>query len=617
MPIQSGINPTNTANQQPTGPVDKKTASAQAVGDASGSSPQTNVAIKNAVTDLSKVLSDIIGAQNINTDDLSPEIQKLVQQLLQDAFSIDKTLAQGLGDALQARRYAFDQLASLGKMLSQLGELMENGDYTGLPDNIKVLLNNFRSLLTQENQYPSMVDMSKTAFNLLNNKDDSELPETLQTLVKTQPADTAGAENTSNTGDKRAGVNDNVRLLKNILDTFFKSDAAAGGKGTGGKPSVDSPVQQAVSAKVINTGTAEDSGEKLQSARAKMGNDAGLAGTEKNTVPQYPSGGGRASTQPAAERPTVIQNGRVIAEDTAETAAAGQKISNAVDSAVSSAASEPPDMKNMLQQPFSVATKAAATQMTQGSNIPIQQEISVPDFMNNTAQSMSALRDLGQLLLQNKQLSSADTALLKDFVNGNQQILSPKDAEQLQKVMQVVEGNIPGVVSQAAARNNVPNLPKLWAFVQLSDISTINDADASSLKRAGENVSDFAKVMGQSFPTDSTSSAAQKSLDFILPIFLDERKSYPAYINVYNEGHRNSETGEEQYETWFRVCCLTENAGAVEIVLRLYNKQQLNVRLSFSSEDTAVSFENYLPELRSYLHESKLNLTELKIGTIE
>lgn len=604
MPIQPGINPANAASQQPTGPIDKRNVSAQTA-DVSGALPQTDVTIKNAVGDLAGILSEITSTQNGNIEDMSPEIQKLVQQILQESFSVDKTLAQSLGDTLQARRYAFDQLASLGKMLSQLGELAENGSYTGLPDNVKTLLNNFRSVLTQNNQYPSTVDLLKTAFNLLNDKAVADLPEPLQKLanIYLPNNDASATAKVGTTNGMQGNQNNNIQVLKNILNTFFTDDTARAydNKNVIGRQATPTSTEPSSQTTVLTPPlTAENKGGE-QNVSLKPNTNAGA-----DTAAQQGATG-------AQEKSVAVAAKGSVPESTAPTAniVAAQK--KAVGNEAILPANAAKTAQNIVQQgqPSGVGT-GTGEPMASSSMLAAQ----LPDFINNTAKSVGSLRDLGQLLLQNVELSAQDKLLLRNFVNDSQQLLSPKDAAQLQKVMQVVENNIPGIVLQAAAKHNMPNLAKLWAFVQLSDISTIDDK-AASLKQAGDNVSSFTKMMNNSFPTDSSAVLSQKSLDFILPVFLDEQKSYPAYVNIYNEGHHNQETGEEQYETWFRVCCLTENVGAVEIVLRLYNKQQLNVRLSFSSKDTAVSFEDYLPKLRSYLHSTKLNLTELKIGTID
>ncbi|WP_196591025.1 hypothetical protein [Pectinatus frisingensis] len=598
MPLQTGINPTNATNSQPTVPI-KSTSSDPIVSDPSDSRPQTNLSIKNAVSDLSGILSEIANMQDSSINSLSPELQQLVQDILQNSFSLDKTLAQSLGDTLQIRRYTFDQLATLGKFLTQLGDLMENGDFTELPTDIKTILTSFRSLTAQTGDMPTTVDLVKTAFKLLNGQDFSELPDTLKQLLKSN--DSSVEINTP--------INQPLQSLKNALTALFKDDAlitftkptatteqSADNTETAARQSIDSsspsditpaikdsrPIVSAHSSDNIATNTATD---KSTSATSIIENTTSI------------------SKENVSAPPSVIETNSSVLKENNATIPTGEILKQAA------------AIKANINT--SIIADATTSQVLDTPAVVNSQMPLLPDLFNNTPQSINALRELGQLALQNNELTSTDITLIKNFINGTQTTLPDNQAAQLQKVLQVITTNMPGLITQATDKQGLPNLAKLWAFIQLSDISTINETGAESLKQSGKDINDFSKIMNNSFSTGSATALTQKSLDFIIPIFFDEQKSYPAYINIYDDKHKGSNSDEEQHETWFRVCCLTENAGAVEIVLRLYNKQQLNIRLAFSNGNTAIAFEDYLPELRTYLHKTKLVLTELKIGAID
>ena len=73
-------------------------------------------------------------------------------------------------------------------------------------------------------------------------------------------------------------------------------------------------------------------------------------------------------------------------------------------------------------------------------------------------------------------------------------------------------------------------------------------------------------------------------------------------------------TGEMKKETWLRICVLTENIGAVELTCRVYQDNQLDVRLFFSDTDSANSFREAMQEIRTSMRGSKLQLGDFKIG---
>jgi hypothetical protein len=69
-------------------------------------------------------------------------------------------------------------------------------------------------------------------------------------------------------------------------------------------------------------------------------------------------------------------------------------------------------------------------------------------------------------------------------------------------------------------------------------------------------------------------------------------------------------------ETWLRLCVLTDNIGAVELTCRVYQENQLDMRLFFSNTESANEFRSQTEALRSSLRDSTLRLKELKIGAV-
>lgn len=87
-------------------------------------------------------------------------------------------------------------------------------------------------------------------------------------------------------------------------------------------------------------------------------------------------------------------------------------------------------------------------------------------------------------------------------------------------------------------------------------------------------------------------------------------------MSVYDENEQDKETGENKKETWVRICVLTENIGAVELIFRVYEENQLDMRFYFSQRDVAKEFRRYMDDLRNSLSETSFEIGEIRIGSV-
>lgn len=236
--------------------------------------------------------------------------------------------------------------------------------------------------------------------------------------------------------------------------------------------------------------------------------------------------------------------------------------------------------------------------------------------MENTPQTMNVLRNLAQSLLQNDNLSQRETLLLQNFVNGRSQTLSDGDAKQLQKLIHLTQQNIPGTVRQAALEQQMPDLPRLWAFMQMVDIVKTRKMTAEQYKRAGRDVAALALTMRNALEGENAASQpGQRSMNFIMPLFMGASE-YPAYIHVYDESHTDEDTGNHRKETWLRICVLTDNIGTVELINRIYEENHVDMRLYFSDADAAWEFRNALDTIRETADGTSLIIEGIQIGAI-
>ena len=241
--------------------------------------------------------------------------------------------------------------------------------------------------------------------------------------------------------------------------------------------------------------------------------------------------------------------------------------------------------------------------------------------MQNTPQLMQSLKDTAAFMLKNMPLTEKDAALLRDFVNNGQKLLPDKEAKQLQLLLRLSQNNVPAAVNQAAAQKNLGDLPRLWAFMQLCDMTAVKDMKEQQLKRAGKDVAEFAASMkrsmegGSLFQTDGKGNT-HRSLNFMMPLYMGEgeKQSFPAYANVYNEEKYSPEDGRMHKETWLRLCVLTDHIGAVELTCQVYDAKSLNMRVLFSEPSAVEDFKAYIPEFRESFRTMTLELSDLKVS---
>ena len=241
--------------------------------------------------------------------------------------------------------------------------------------------------------------------------------------------------------------------------------------------------------------------------------------------------------------------------------------------------------------------------------------------MQNTPQLMQSLKETASFMLKNMPLTEKDAALLRDFINNGQKLLPDKEAKQLQLLLRLSQNNVPAAVNQAAVQKNLGDLPRLWAFMQLCDMTAVKDMKEQQLKRAGKDVAEFAASMkrsmegGSLFQTDGKGNV-HRSLNFMLPLYMGEgeKQSYPAYANVYNEEKYSPEDGSMHKETWLRLCVLTDHIGAVELTCQVYDAKSLNMRVLFSEASAVEEFKAYIPEFKELFRTMALELTDLKVS---
>lgn len=676
-------------------------------GGSSGSafSPRTDVNIKNSIDNMAGVLSKISTHHSEAENAIPSELKNIIQNIMRNAFTVEGTVGEGVGSSLASQRFSVEQLNTLSRIMTQLGQMADQGKLGDFSEGLQTVFDNLKAVLGN-NSSMEPVNINKLAFQLMQLPEGEEMPRQLEQLLAqlaavTNPQPAQGGQQPT----------EGLNILNKLVDAFFPKSAFTGdaaqsqpqqgnAQGTatgnsaqgafqggelasqvgqtgaqagqtpsqagqmarpGGTPSSNMPGGNTTVGSNAMTGNnimpegeaMPQSGQTAQSANsgAQTGQTAQATQTGANSMPQ---GGQNGQILPNGQ---IVQNtqgtqGQPQAGSTAAASNAANTMTEAGTMTNSSAMAA--EEANQSQTKFTIPGREtinvrlnnigmAYEGTSARMNGPVEQNPLFRSIFNrfgpqqpiennnapaattqyqlpqmDSQQVALALRDAGQLIMKNMELTPKEAQLLNNFINENQGMLSEQDAKQLNTLLRTIEGNMPASVQQAAQKMGFDALPKLWAFMQLADISTLKKMKGYQYRSASKEIVNFTNAIKGSMDSDGAFKAdGQKSISYMMPLYVgDGTLSYPAYLHIYDEPPHEDEYGVTRKDTWFRVCVLTDEIGAVDVVCRLYDGNNLNLRVVFSDNEAVDEFKEYLPDIRKALYNTPINLTDLKIGTV-
>lgn len=657
-PAAPSIQPASRSSETKT----DKIAVSRDGGSSSGFAKQTDVKFTNSVDNMSAVLEKISTAKLGNDNGLPQKLREMINNIVTKAFSLESSLGEGLGSAMASERYSIEQLTSLGRIFQQLGNMAEanavagqvSGETTAgqLSDALQTMMANVKTLLANNalggnTADLELVQLTKLAFQVFNNGNTGNMPQKLEALLQMlagqQMGQTPAGGTASQTTDKlwQNTASQTVSSGNGVVSQTVSSDnggisqAVSNGNGSVGQSHAqEGTVKQLVdllfpklSANNSSQAPANPQPSQGQSASNTAGqnpqmNTAGTA--ESATV-------GAKASQTNVSSETIIKTGSqstgqtnvVTSETPAKTGAqpAGENIQqnqqNQQAGVSHKVLHQAAELENnpLFKQIFSRYGYSQETGVVRQPAQTAQQEI--PQLPNNQ-QVVDSFRNLAELLLKDSNLTAKDMALLKNFVNSSQTQLSQQDAKQLNLLLKMVQSNVPAAIQQAGQQPGMEGLPKLWAFLQLADLGSLKDLKAKDFKNANKEIKTVVSSLKSSISSEGSYQAdGQKSISFVMPLYIGEGgHSYPAYINLYDEPEHEDECGRKRKDTWFRVCVLTDNIGAVDIVCQLFEGNNLNLRINFSDNEIVKDFGEYLPDIRKALYNTSIHLNDLRVGTV-
>ena len=443
----------------------------------------------------------------------------------------------------------------------------------------------------------------------------AQMPASGQTVRMTAPA--AGAM--QNPAPAATAASDTAAAPEELpADNITQGAKQGEGSSVPSAKGTEAPALRQADTAAVGIGTKGNATPSLSAAEAQRGQGTEMvqenaAQQGKTTVQQetpLPQGSapvrqdGTGGTLNPARQPVGEEARTGTAEAAKQTPQSTEQVARSQAGRAETAAAQPP--ASTMQGSDAVKTAETPTLIPKFITRP----------MENVPQMMSTLRDMARVLLQNENLSQRETLLLQNFVSGRTQTLSEGDAKQLQQLIQLTQQNIPGTVRQAAFEQQMPDLPRLWAFMQMADLVKVRKMTAEQYRRAGRDVAALALTMRHSLEGENAApQPGQRSMSYVMPLFMGETE-YPAYIHVYDESHKDEATDQVKKETWLRICVLTDHIGTVELINRIYEENHVDMRLYFSDADAAWEFRNELDSIRESADGTSLVIEGIQIGAI-
>ena len=567
--------------------------------------PQTPISFGSSVQIMLEVLSNLSTATQKSLNSLPPELQKQLMDILQNGFASTNNLEQGLANLLQGQKASIDQTNILSKLLKILSNIAAQNQVEGnavtaednlLSPQLKTLLSNLKQIDNQDGKFFNAVNISKLATKLLENN--KEVPNVLKQNFSMGENNLAENELAKKLPPDLKAV---LKALvspsneKNFVQTQQSGVVLAEEQSLSftAKETVSQPIVKEVEQNSLKNNTVlSESTEPELVVPTK--NEAG------NDVKQQQSANSKNSNDA-----TLLTDNK----DNVETNQLFSDKSNKELPPEKNIFKLTPEQEGAIKQPGQTVGEP-----TQNENISLSKNFG---FVLEPKELTNVLKNLAQQLLTTKTISPEQEVALKQFLNNKAQ-LKPEEVEQFNKLLKLCEDFTPLSIKQAAVKNKAEDLPKLWIMAQLSDLAEVADLPAEQLKAAAKSLHDFSTILRSALQNENEVGNNQKSMSFMLPLYMGENEqNYPAYFHIYHEKENGKNPyANQEYETWLRICLLTENIGAVEIVFRLYENDKLNLRIALAEDEFVKDFNENFSQVQTALTEMPFNLTEVKVFKI-
>lgn len=544
---------------------------------------QPQLQIDKAISGLLAQLAKSLVIRHNILQQLPQDIMTYVEQILQQTMPDKENLNQGLASLLKAQKNSTEQLKSLSATLNFLSADSSPDPVLKLPGTFVTLLNKVAvmhssELLSVDKRNSDNTSLLKLAHQLLDSATHEQASDTVKSMWNNS---VFNSNNKLNTVFQQFMK----QLALPFADRETMSDSFS--------PSL-SQSSDTSSTPVLDKNTSpeslirnSDSDIETNDIKQQLSSSNSLTNHENKTTPLLKS---------------LVKEQQVLAQQQASSAEGDGLVENQ-----SSA--------GMSRQTVSgfISEKLATSQPSQKS----------PAFNTDytTELDSTILKQVIQefaksiLLIKQQQLTKPEIAVLQQVADDINAEFSDEDLLTMKHFFTALFEAMPAVVKQTAQKS--PEIQQLWLLKQMNEMTQLTGLDAKTMQHSSKLLDQLSQSLNNSTYQQAESFEGHRSLTFTVPLYFGEQHSYPAYFHIYHQNKKeDSSDSELDRETWLRVSLVTENAGTVDLIFRLFKDNQLNLRVGLDNHNAAQLFNGFIPEIRTAIESTPITVTDISINTI-
>ncbi|GBG54900.1 hypothetical protein SPFL3102_01231 [Sporomusaceae bacterium FL31] len=543
---------------------------------------QPQLQIDKSISSLLAQLAKSLVTRNNILQQLPQDIITYVEQILQQTMPDEENLAKGLSSLLKAQKNSNEQLKTLSATLNFLSA-DSSAPVPRLPESLVTLLNK------------AAIMHSSEALSADTGKSDSTL------LLKLAHQLLDGATHEQAANSVRSMWNNSVFSSNNKLNTAFQQLtkqlaiplADRENSNDGISPSLIEASDTSAPALAKNTSpesAIRHSDSDIPSTKQQLSSPGSMTSQENdNSTPVL---------KPLVKEQQVLAQQQLASSVEDDGLADNKNFSGISQQVVDELTSENPATSQTSQKVLAY---------NEGKTAELDSTI-LKQVIQEFAQSI--------LLTKQQQLTRSDIAVVQQLSDDIHAESLDEDLPNLKQFFTAIFEAMPAVVKQAAQK--LPEIQQLWLLKQLDQMTQLTGLDVKTMQQSSKLLDQLGQSLNSSTNQHAESFEGHRSLTFTLPLYFGEQQqSYPAYFHIYHQNRKEDSIDSElDRETWLRVSLVTENAGAVDLIFRLFKDNQLNLRVGLDNHNAAQLFNGFIPEIRTAIESTPITVTDISINTI-